>query len=126
MWHKTAKNGTNIVNFAYGYDSDGNITSQMFDHRTSDPVQAYTYDILDRLTRAEYIGGQNEQFAYDKLGKRLTLNNRAGNDVAYTHNVVNECSNLVTSGGTKINIWDSILETGFDLFILEKMMERVG
>ncbi len=38
------------INFAYGYDSNGNITSQMFDHRTSDPVQTYTYDTLDRLT----------------------------------------------------------------------------
>ena len=53
----------------------------------------FAYDSLDRLTRADYYypdGSEDEQFIYDDLGNRLTLNNRDGCDVAYTHNMTNE------------------------------------
>jgi len=49
--YRTDKNNNDIVNFSYGYDSNGNITSQMFDHRAADPSNNYTYDDLDRLVQ---------------------------------------------------------------------------
>ena len=62
-----------------------------------EPANVYAYDTLDRVTKADYHDSENEQFVYDKLGNRLTLNNRADNDIVYAHNNVNEYTNI---GGT--------------------------
>ena len=58
--------------------------------------------MLDRLTRVDYLGDpcDNEQFTYDNLGNRLTLNNRAGADIAYSHNIANEYTNI---GGNSVS-----------------------
>jgi RHS repeat-associated protein len=40
------------------------------------------------------------QFTYDDLGNRITLNNRAGNNVVYAHNVANEYTSI---GGTNVS-----------------------
>ena len=80
---------TNIVDFLYSYDDNGNITNQKFAHRTSDPCNLYAYDNLDRLTEADYLVGvltEDEQFTYDKLGNRTTVNLRNGNDETYARN----------------------------------------
>ncbi|MCK5174239.1 MAG: hypothetical protein KAR47_12675 [Planctomycetes bacterium] len=82
------------VNFAYSYDNNGNIVSKIFNHRTSDPANIYSYDDLDRVVRSDYHNSDNEQFTYDDLGNRLTLNNRADDDVVYTHNNVNEYTGI--------------------------------
>ncbi|MCD4737470.1 MAG: hypothetical protein K8R53_15610 [Bacteroidales bacterium] len=80
---------TNIADFLYSYDDNGNITEQLFAHRTSDPCNLYAYDNLDRLTEADYLVGvltEDEQFTYDKLGNRTTVNLRDGNDETYARN----------------------------------------
>jgi len=56
---------------------------------------------------SDYLVGvlsENEQFTYDDLGNRLTLNNRAGSDVVYTHNNVNEYSAI---GGESLTYDDA-------------------
>jgi len=71
----------------------------------STPDNEYTYDTLDRLTRAEYLVGvqtQNEDFVYDKLGNRTTLKHN-GTDVArYQHNDVNEYTYIGLASGTNV------------------------
>ena len=47
----------------------------------------YTYDALDRLTRAEYVTASYEDSTYDLLGNRMTLYD-GSNTVTYVHNVV--------------------------------------
>ncbi|MBL0042694.1 MAG: RHS repeat protein [Xanthomonadales bacterium] len=83
----TVKNAQNATLMAYGYDYDavGNITQKTTEHG---PYH-YGYDALDRLIRADYPNGQNndqindsfepntfpfkdDQFSYDLLGNRLT------------------------------------------------------
>ena len=71
------------VNFAYSYDNNSNIVSKIFNHRDTDPANIYSYDDLDRVTRSDYHNSQNEQFTYDDLGNRITVNNRANSDVVY-------------------------------------------
>ena len=47
------------------------------------------------MTRTDYLVGvltENEQFTFDHLGNRLTVNNRDGVDLTYMHNAVNEYS----------------------------------
>jgi YD repeat-containing protein len=94
--HKTENITGDIVSYSYTYDNNGNILTQVFDHRTSDPVNNYTYDDLDRLTAAVYLGdpNDNEVFTYDKVGNRENWNNRAGNNVVYEHNVANEYTSI--------------------------------
>jgi RHS repeat-associated protein len=101
--HRTHRNGSDLVKFTYTYDLNSNITGQSFDHRDASPDNIYTYDDLDRLVEADYLVGvltQDEQFTYDDLGNRITLNNRAGNDVVYAHNVANEYTSI---GGTNVS-----------------------
>ncbi|MBN1436602.1 MAG: hypothetical protein JW936_05980 [Sedimentisphaerales bacterium] len=46
--------------------------AQEYDHRTSDPDVDFTYDDLQRLTRADYDMGANyETFPMDDLGNRV-------------------------------------------------------
>jgi RHS repeat-associated protein len=83
----TVKNAQNATLMAYGYayDAVGNITKKATEHGD----YHYGYDALDRLTRADYPNGQDndqinqsfepntfpfkdDQFSYDLLGNRLT------------------------------------------------------
>ena len=49
---------------------------------------------IDKIIETDYIDSTDEVFTYDDLGNRLTLNNRAGNDVAYSHNAANEYTSI--------------------------------
>jgi len=97
--------GMFIADFVYTYDDNSNIISQAYDHRPTSIDNIYTYDNLDRLTRAEYLVGvqtENEDFVYDKLGNRTTLKHN-GTDVArYQHNDVNEYTYIGLGSGTNV------------------------
>jgi hypothetical protein len=49
---------------------------------------------LDKIIEAAYICSADERFTWDDLDNRLTLHNRAGNYVAYSHNVANEYTSI--------------------------------
>lgn len=69
----------------------------------------YTYDTLDRLTKGQYFATGYEEFAYDKLGNRNTETDTrtAEPDYSYTHNPVNEYSQIVVDGTTKTPEYDA-------------------
>ncbi|MFA7237211.1 MAG: hypothetical protein WC058_10125 [Phycisphaeraceae bacterium] len=87
-----SSNSTDLVAFNYVYDQADNVLTRTFDHRDSDPAEAYGYDRLHRLTRTVY--GQKastpyEGYVYDGLSNRLTLDNN-GTPTAAMFNAVNE------------------------------------
>ena len=86
----------------YTYDADGNRLSASIsagDRRLGQTAgDGYGYDNLDRLTSAAYPAGQSEAFAYDKLGNRSSYADRRGRQSTYTHNEVNEYTNITTGG----------------------------
>lgn len=91
--HTTVNSSNAGVDFAYEYDDNGNITQQDYLHRGGQPVNAFDYDDLNRLWKADYgFGGGYEQFNYDLLGNRgSVVDTRAGGGTCnYTHNVANE------------------------------------
>ena len=64
--HEITQNGAEAVNFTYSYDDNSNINSKIFEHRTADPANLYSYDGLDRVIRADYHNSENEQFTYER------------------------------------------------------------
>ena len=106
--HHTYTTGTNIADFDYEYDDNGNITKQEFNHRPSTPYNDYDYDDLDRLTEADYLVGvltEDEQFTYDDLGNRTNVNLRSGDDESYS---VNNLTNRYNSvGGNSLDYDDA-------------------
>ena len=86
-----------FTHFAYGYDSDSNITSQQYLHKTSSPSNTYGYDTLDRLTSAEYFSDSSdtESFDYDDLGNRESVNLRDGTTENYAVNDENNQYNTI-------------------------------
>ena len=103
---RTHIDSTDVVNFAYAYDPNGNITYKQYDHRSGDPCAAYTHDDLDRLTRADYgIQSENEQFSMDDIGNRSSVVLRDTRTQTY---VVDPCTNAYTSvGGNSLTHDDS-------------------
>jgi len=49
------KGSDSVLDLAYTYDDNGNITRQKFSHRGLEPSSHYSYDDLDRLTLANYL-----------------------------------------------------------------------
>jgi len=78
--HYTYTDSNDIADFLYAFDDNGNITSQQFDHRAADPCNIYTYDDIDRLTKAVYLEDPCDIFVYDDLSNR-TGNNRQRDEV---------------------------------------------
>jgi len=75
-----------LMNYAYSYDTAGNITAKNTEHGN----YGYGYDSLDRLTSAIYPASQsaltNEDFGYDKVGNRITHNGNTVNPWSYNAN----------------------------------------
>ena len=86
-----------VVNFDYSYPADRSVISRLrHDHRYSDPCTEFSYDGLDRITRADYgIEAEYETFPMDDLG------NRDGDvylrDGGYDAYVVNDVTNQYTT-----------------------------
>ena len=65
----------------------------------STPDNEYTYDNLDRVTQAEYLVGVqtvDEEFAYDDLGNRTSVELRDDNTETYA---VNNLTNRYNTDG---------------------------
>jgi len=75
-----------LMNYAYSYDTSGNITAKNTEHGN----YGYGYDDLDRLTSANYPASQaaltDESFGYDKVGNRVTHNGDTVNPWSYNAN----------------------------------------
>ncbi|MCK5171966.1 MAG: hypothetical protein KAR47_01155, partial [Planctomycetes bacterium] len=101
------------VNFAYSYDNNGNIVSKIFNHRDTDPANIYSYDDLDRVTGAGYLGGAGEEFVYDVLGNRDSAVDNRGTTTSYSYDSsnVNEYTEVVIDDGgnvtTKTPLYDA-------------------
>jgi len=106
--HYSYTSGTDIADFEYEYDDNGNITKQEFNHRDSTPYNDYDYDDLDRLTDADYLVGvltEDEQFTYDDLGNRTNVNLRSGSDESYSvDNLTNRYNSV---GGNSLDYDDA-------------------
>lgn len=95
---RAAKDGTDLLDLIYTYDSVGNITqlenggfnpeTQIFETFT----ELYSYDWLNRLTSATTEFG-SFSYSYDSVGNRTSLN-----ETGYTYNSVNELISM--SDGT--------------------------
>lgn len=59
-----------------------------------------------KITYSYDNNNKNEQFTYDDLGNRITLNDRSGSDIVYTHNNVNEYTEVVVNSSTKVPLYD--------------------
>lgn len=57
----------------FGYDGAGNLTS--------DGVNTYTWDALNRLTKIAYPAGTSSEFTYDAFGRRVRIVEKSGSTV---------------------------------------------
>ena len=100
-----AKKGTNDILFyqVLQRDAMGNVTQQTSKHR--DPLikaSIYQYDTLNRLKEWTYNGGNNyEQYEYDDIGNRLSVN-RSGSTDEYLYTGGNNKLYAVNLDGGKV------------------------
>ncbi|MBI5694878.1 MAG: RHS repeat protein [Nitrospirae bacterium] len=69
-----------VMDYSYGFDNVGNITSKATEHGT----YAYAYDKLYRLTGSDNPALADESFGYDKVGNRTASADAA--DWSYNQN----------------------------------------
>ncbi len=82
-----------LQHYSYVYDLSGNLTS-ISDHIDSNRNQTFTYDLLNRLTRAESPSYTPIDFTYSKTGNILT-NSRVG---TYSYNPLPHPRAVKTAG----------------------------
>ncbi|MFH1440418.1 MAG: hypothetical protein ABIH18_00015 [Candidatus Omnitrophota bacterium] len=75
---------SNISSYHYDYDANNNRTLvEEITHEAAKTTN-YTYDKLNRLTRADYSDGTFEAYTYDASGNRLTKTTQDG-DIDYEY-----------------------------------------
>ena len=79
----TDPGGNSVLDYAYDYDSQGNIVSKSTEHGT----YAYGYDGASRLTSADNPTLDDESYLYDAVGNRTSASNATG---SISHNANNE------------------------------------
>jgi RHS repeat-associated protein len=90
----TAASGSTLASETYGYDADGNVTSQATGGSLGTSSTTYIYDQADRLTSAA-SGGTTTGYAYDHDGN-LTTDGPATN----AYNAQDQLTSATTSAGT--------------------------
>lgn len=70
--------GSNISSYHYDYDANNNRTFVQEITPEATKTTSYTYDKLNRLTKADYSDGTFEAYTYDASGNRLTKITQAG------------------------------------------------
>lgn len=85
----TNRTGVMFENLAYSYDGAGNVIT-IKDFAGSAGTETYTYDALNRLTKAVGAWG-TIQYGYDSVGNRLWIN--AGTNQTYTYGSYNKLTN---------------------------------
>ncbi len=97
---ETTGGSTELDRYIYTYDNVGNRDTATItgDASIADSVN-YGYDDFHRLTTATYASdASNESIGYDLLGNRLTYDDRSASTTSYTHNCVNEYTNITPGG----------------------------
>jgi RHS repeat-associated protein len=96
--HDTAS--TMLARFAYDVDRDGNRTAlHVTGTAVTNGIEGYTYDDLDRLTAATYIGGGTASYAYDANGNRLSVTS-GSQTTTYSYDDADQLTSL--SGATSL------------------------
>jgi RHS repeat-associated protein len=90
----TAASGATIASAAYGYDPDGNLTSETTTGVAGAASTTYGYNQADELT-SQASGGTSTSYAYDADGD---LTQAAG--TGYTYNAQDQQVSSATSAGT--------------------------
>jgi len=90
----SSASGTVLASETYGYDNDGNITSQATGGGLPDVSTTYAYDDADRLTSAT-SGGTTTEYAYDNDGN-LTKDGSTSN----TYNAQDQLTSSADGAGT--------------------------
>jgi RHS repeat-associated protein len=80
--------GQTFENLQYSYDAKGNVLS-IVDSAGSAGTETYTYDALNRLTKAVGAWG-TIQYGYDSVGNRLWIND--GTNRTYSYSTYNKLS----------------------------------
>ncbi len=106
QYHKTRKtsnvthkksDGSLIEEFRYTYDENGNRTKIEKITPQENSTITYTYDRLNRLTRAEYSDGFFEEFTYDGAGNRSSVTTPKG---TITYEYESDENRLIKAGNT--------------------------
>jgi RHS repeat-associated protein len=90
----TSASGTTLASESYGYDSDGNLTSESAGGLLPASSTTYGYDEADRLASAT-AGGSTVNYGYDADGN-LTRDGSASN----TYNAQDQLTSSADGGGT--------------------------
>ncbi len=90
----TSASGSTLASESYGYDADGNVTSQATGGLLGASSATYGYDKADRLTSAA-SGGETTDYGYDNDGN-LTSDGSATN----TYNAQDQLTSSASSAGT--------------------------
>ncbi|MEN6384742.1 MAG: RHS repeat-associated core domain-containing protein, partial [Phycisphaerales bacterium] len=98
-----------IIDLIYSYNSKSQRSACVYNHLQNSPAEEYEYDTNNRLSRAEYIDGQNEDFAYDAIGNRTEVTGRYGFIDTYYHNILNQYSKIHTDYNFAGFTWDANL-----------------
>ncbi len=93
--------GSVISSYRYIYDSNNNITQETETTASGTTTKNYTYDKLNRLTRADYSDGTFEAYTYDAMGNRLTMTTSTG-----TTNYSYDFDNRLLSAGDTHFLYD--------------------
>jgi RHS repeat-associated protein len=94
--------GDTLLSVSYVLDAAGNRV-QMAD---DEGITNYTYDIVNRLTRATYPDGSFQQFTYDAAGNRKSLTDGAGT-TNYAYDESDRLTELTPPSGSPITFtWD--------------------
>jgi YD repeat-containing protein len=88
--------GSIISSYHYIYDANNNITQEVETTDSETTTKTYTYDKLNRLTRADYSDGTYEAYTYDAMGNRLTKAT-ATETISYEYDFDNR---LLSAGST--------------------------
>jgi RHS repeat-associated protein len=89
--------GASVAGFSYVYDGAGNVVRTTDSTGTSD----FTYDRLDRLTRAVYPDAPTVTYSYDPAGNRTGMS--VGSDVVFS---TYDAANRLQSVGGETVTWD--------------------
>lgn len=85
------------IDFRYGYDTSGNLTSTIGPEGTTSFVRDAVTGLVMRIN---YPGGQLFTFAYDAVGRRKRRTDQEGNVVNYAYDIAGRLDRLTDGAGT--------------------------
>ncbi len=96
-----AYGGGTQAQYSYTYDADGNRLSET----TPQGTQQYAYDALGRLTSVTNPGGSTQGYTYDADGNRVSLS-AGGQTTTYAYNADSELTSATDGSGTSTYSYD--------------------